>query len=145
MTSRTIQVGQTEIGIVEHEGREFAAMGANVCGRSITGYHKLTNRGDICLTSWDGKRTMLACRCTVVKTYDVWEWGKTHALRFDLTNGRTIVGYSLGNGFLFRGTLLDASKRDDADYLAKQEAEHWMDRDQEDADSDFEDDEDCKD
>ena len=41
MTStRSIRQRQIEIGILEHEGHEYAAYGATICGRQITGYLK---------------------------------------------------------------------------------------------------------
>jgi hypothetical protein len=41
MTStRCERQGQIEIGVIEHEGREFAALGGSVIGRRITGYTK---------------------------------------------------------------------------------------------------------
>jgi hypothetical protein len=53
-----VRQGQIEIGVIEHEGREFSAMGATVVGRHITGYTRLVD-GDITLTTWCGQ-TMLA-------------------------------------------------------------------------------------
>ena len=39
-STRHIRQGQIEIGIIEHEGHEFAAYGATVVRRDITGYIK---------------------------------------------------------------------------------------------------------
>jgi len=30
--------GQVEVGVIEHEGQHFAALGASVQGRNVTGY-----------------------------------------------------------------------------------------------------------
>ncbi|MEO2089800.1 MAG: hypothetical protein ABGY75_09935, partial [Gemmataceae bacterium] len=66
-TSRSERHGQTEIGIISHEGREFTALGATVHGRDITAFTKLIG-GNIVLTTWCGK-TMLACRHEVVRRH----------------------------------------------------------------------------
>jgi len=93
--------GQVEIGVVVHEGRECAALGATVVGRSVTGYTRLVH-GDIILQTWCGK-TMLACRSEVVERF----WSGSLALMFRLTNGRCVVGYALGeSSMLFRGELV---------------------------------------
>lgn len=109
-------------------------------GTAIAAYQKPSKRNGIRLTDWQG-RTILDCRCSIVEVYRLESWiaSKSYALRFDLTNGRTIIGYSWGNGMLFRGELLDASERDDADYLAKQLAESLIERDAEDDEREDED------
>lgn len=33
--------GQMEIGVIEHEGQNFAALGATINGRHLTGYTKV--------------------------------------------------------------------------------------------------------
>ena len=101
--------GQIEIGIIEHSGREFVALGASVIGNHVTGYTVFDGR-DIRLTTWCGA-TMLACRTEVVEQY----WDGSFALLFRLTRGRFIVGYSLGDGMLFRGELIE----DDEDCARK--------------------------
>jgi len=109
MTStRCERQGQIEIGVIEHEGREFAALGASVVGRNITGYTK-GDRYGITLTTWCGK-TMLDCRCEIVERY----WTGSLALMFRLPRGRFIIGYALGDGMLFRGELIDNCNDDDA-------------------------------
>jgi len=120
MQTRCVRQGQVEIGIIEHEGREFSALGATVVGRHVTGYTRQIN-GDIELTTWCGQ-TMLACRSEIVEHY----WSGTMALMFRLTGGRFIVGYSLGMGMLFRGELFignDADARSMARKVADQFAE----------------------
>ncbi len=109
MQTTCVRQGQIEVGIIEHEGHEFSALGATVQGRSITGYTKsVGNR--IHLTSWCGKTT-LAARCEVVERF----WSGSLALMFRLPRGRFIVGYALGeNGMLFRGELLFDSDEDEA-------------------------------
>ena len=39
-STRSIRQGQIEIGVLEHEGHEFAALGATVVRRDLTGYIK---------------------------------------------------------------------------------------------------------
>jgi len=109
MQTVCIRQGQIEIGIIEHEGREFSAFGATVQGDSITGYTRLVD-GEIQLASWCGKTT-LASRCEVVERF----WSGTLALMFRLPRGRFIVGYALAdNGMLFRGELLTDCDEDEA-------------------------------
>lgn len=108
-TSRSERHGQTEIGIVSHEGQEFAALGATVHGRDITAYTKLDG-SRIVLTTWAGK-TMLACRCEVVRQHR----DGSHILVFRLTRRRFVVGYALGDsGMLFRGELVTGRTDDEA-------------------------------
>ncbi|OYW23723.1 MAG: hypothetical protein B7Z55_03280 [Planctomycetales bacterium 12-60-4] len=128
MTStRCERQGQIEIGIIEHEGREFAALGASVVGRNITGYTK-GDRYGIMLTTWCGK-TMLDCRCDIVERY----WSGSLALMFRLPRGRFIVGYALGeSGMLFRGELIDNCTEDDARRQAAYLAQFFGDLDAED-------------
>ncbi len=119
--------GQVEYGIIEHEGREFAALGASVVGRNITGYTK-GDRYGITLTTWCGK-TMLDCRCEIVERY----WSGSMALMFRLPHGRFIIGYALGEcGMLFRGELIDNCSDDDARRQAAYLAKYFGDVDAED-------------
>lgn len=104
-----VRQGQIEVGIIEHEGREFWALGATVQGCSITGYTKHVN-GEIQLSTWSGKTT-LAARCEVVERF----WSGSLALMFRLPHSRYIVGYALGDeGMLFRGELLTNCNEDEA-------------------------------
>jgi hypothetical protein len=104
MSTRCERHGQTEIGIISHEGREFAALGATVHCRGVTAYTKLVG-GDIVLTTWCGK-IMLACRNEVVREHR----DGSLILLYRLTNGRFIVGYALAeSGMLFRGELVFAA------------------------------------
>ncbi len=126
-STRCERQGQFEIGIIEHEGREFAALGSSVFGRNITGYTK-GDRHDIKLTSWCGK-TMLDCRCEIVERY----WSGSLSLMFRLRRGRFIVGYALGeNGMLFRGELVCNCSDDDARRQAKYLTQLFGDLDAED-------------
>lgn len=119
--------GQVEVGVIEHEGRCFAALGASVQGRYLTGYTGL-GTGDIYLTTWCGK-TMLACRSEVVDEYR----DGSMVLLFRLTRGRFIVGYALGEkGMLFRGELLTGCTDDEARRTAHQIADHFAELDAED-------------
>ena len=101
-STRSIRQGQIEIGIIEHNGPEFAALGATVVRRDITGYVKF-KRDHFWLTTWAGG-TMLDCRSEVVERF----WNGGLALMFRLPKRRFIVGYALGDdGMLFRGELID--------------------------------------
>ena len=109
MQTTCVRQGQIEIGIIEHEGREFSALGATVQGRSITGYTKLVD-GEIQLSSWNGQTT-LASRSEIVERF----WSGTLALIFRLPKSRYIVGYAFGDdGMLFRGELLSNCDEDEA-------------------------------
>lgn len=109
MQTRCERNGQIEVGVIEHEGREFTALGATVVGRHVTGYTKLVH-GDITLTTWCNQ-TMLACRSEVIERY----WSGSLALMFRLTKGRFVVGYALAeDGMLFRGELVDDCTEDEA-------------------------------
>lgn len=108
-TTRSERHGQTEVGIVTHEGRESAALGASVHGRDITAYTKLVG-GSIVLTTWAGK-IMMACRHEVVRRHR----DGSLVLLFRLTRRRFVVGYALGDsGMLFRGELLTDTTDDEA-------------------------------
>jgi hypothetical protein len=121
------QRGQVEIGIVTHNGQDYAAFGSSVNLRNVTGYTRHRN-GYISLTRWDGS-SMLACRSEVVRKYHD---GST-ALVFRLTHGRCIVGYALGNeGMLFRVELLTDCDEVRARHEAITLAEHWAGIDAED-------------
>ena len=126
MKTSIIRQGQSEIGIVEHNDREFAAYGESVNGKSITAYHG----PNFTLKSWGGK-TILDCRCEVAAQWRG-ENGKEFALVFRLTSGRAIVGYSLGEGMLFRGEIVNESDEVELRRLARIEAEYWARIDQED-------------
>lgn len=113
MQTHCIREGQVEIGVIEHEGREFSALGASVVGRHITGYTKLVN-DRIQLWTWCGK-TMLSCRSEVVEQF----WSGSLALLFRLPRGRFIVGYALAeDGMLFRGELIDGCDDGEARHRA---------------------------
>jgi hypothetical protein len=125
MQTQCIRHGQIEVGIIEHNGREFSALGATTIGRHVTGYTKVVN-GELHLSTWCGQ-TMIDCRSEVIQRF----WSDTFAMMFRLTKGRFIVGYSLGDGMLFRGELITDSDEDDArrqaliiaDYFAELDAE----------------------
>ena len=109
MQTTCVRQGQIEVGVIEHQGRDFSALGATVQGRSITGYTKLVD-GEIQLSSWNGQTT-LASRSEIVERF----WSGTLALIFRLPSGKFIVGYALGDdGMLFRGELLTDSDENEA-------------------------------
>ena len=119
--------GQVEVGVVEHEGRTFAALGASVQGNQITGYTSRKSR-DISLKTWCGK-TMLACRSEIIEKYH----DGAVVLMFRLTRGRFIVGYALAdNGMLFRGELVTDCTDEEARRAARRIAEHFSELDAED-------------
>jgi hypothetical protein len=127
MQTTCVRQGQIEIEIIEHEGRDFTALGATVQGRSITGYTKFVD-GDIGLTSWCGKTT-LASRCEIVEQF----WSGSLALMFRLPRGRYIVGYALGDdGMLFRGELHTDCDEVEARRQALNVAEYFAEIDAED-------------
>lgn len=129
MQTFCVQNGQIEVGVIEHEGREFTALGATVTGRQITGYTKLVGN-DISLTSWCSKTT-LATRSDVVERY----WSGTLALVFRLASRKYVVGYALGeNGMLFRGEMLTDTDEHDARSMARMISECFADLDAEDDD-----------
>lgn len=119
--------GQLEIGILDHQGRIFAAFGASISGHNITAYTG-EYEGRLTLTTWDGK-VMLACRSEVVRTY----WDGSLTIVFKLTHGRFIVGFALGEqGALFRGEILHGCDEERARQEALVLAEYWAEIDAED-------------
>lgn len=130
MQTFCIRSGQVEVGVVNHEDREFAALGATVCGHQITAYTR-ANGGNISLTTWCGTAT-LASRCDVVERYR----SGSMALVFRLISDRYIVGYALGdNEMLFRGELLTDTDEYDARIMARMNAECFSQLDAEDDDT----------
>lgn len=127
MKTKCLRNGQIEVGVIEHEGRQFSALGATVVRRHVTGYTKLVH-GDITLQTWCGQ-TMLACRSEVIERY----WSGSVALMFRLPRGRFIVGYALADdGMLFRGELVDDCTDNEARDTALRLADEWAERDAED-------------
>jgi len=125
-STRSIRQGQIEIGIIEHEGHEFAAFGATVVRRDLTGYLKF-KKGHFWLTTWAGG-TMLDCRSEVVERF----WCGGLALVFRLPKNRFIVGYALGDdGMLFRGELIDNCTEDEARHHCVMVSENWLELDAE--------------
>ena len=109
MQTTCVRQGQIEVGVIQHEGRDFSALGATVQDRSITGYTKLVDV-EIQLSSWNGQTT-LASRSEIVERF----WSGTLALMFRLARGKFIVGYALSDdGMLFRGELLLNCDEDEA-------------------------------
>ena len=130
MQTSCVRQGQIEVGVINHEGREFSAFGATVQGRSITGYTKFV-AGEIHLTTWCGQTT-LASRSEFVHRF----WSGTLALMFRLPRGHFIVGYALGDeGMLFRGELLKNCDDTEARRHCLMVSEHFAEIDAEDEDS----------
>src|SRR5947209_3011107 len=120
MNTHCKRQGQTEIGIIEHEGREFAALGATVNGRHLTAYTKVRD-GYLTLGSWCGK-TMLACRSEIAETFNE----GSCVIIFSLTKNRFIVGYALAeDGMLFRGELLTGCTLEEAWQAAVRVADYF--------------------
>lgn len=127
MQTTCVRQGQVEIGIINHNGHEFSALGATTIGRHVTGYTRLVD-GDIQLTTWCGQ-TMLASRSEVIRQF----WSGTLALMFRLPKSRFVVGYALGeSGMLFRGEMITNSDEDEARRYALMVAECFADLDAED-------------
>jgi hypothetical protein len=127
MQTKCERRGQLEIGIVTQNGHVFAAFGASVSGRNVTGYTRHRN-GCLSLTRWNGS-TMLACRSEVIRQFR----DGSVALMFRMTHGRFLVGYALGDdGMLFRGELLTECDSDRARHETVALAEYWSGIDQED-------------
>jgi len=131
-----------EIGVIEHEGHEFRALGASVHGTHVVGY--LGKRDE--LKTWCG-RVMLDCRAVRFDrdgrkgalAWTVDAWGDTFGIAFPLTGGRAIVGYALGAGCLFRGELVNVEHRAGEEvFLAElrrateAECEYWLRVDEDD-------------
>jgi hypothetical protein len=127
LETRCERRGQGEVGIVTHDDHVFAAFGASVNGRNVTGYTRHRN-GSISLARWDGS-TMLDCRSEILRQFP----DGSIVLVFRLTHGRFIVGYALGdNGMLFRGELLTGCDCDRARHEAFTLADYWSGIDTED-------------
>jgi hypothetical protein len=131
-STRSFCQGQIEVGVLEHEGHEYAAYGATVVRRDITAYIKF-KRGHYWLTSWAGG-TKLDCRSEVVERF----WDGSLALMFRLPKGRFIVGYALGDdGMLFRGELIDGCDEDDARHHCVMVSKNWAELDAEDEEAEL--------
>jgi hypothetical protein len=133
-STRSVRQGQIEVGIIQHDGHEFAALGATVVRKDITAYLKF-KRNHFWLTTWAGG-TMLDCRSEVVERY----WHGGMAMMFRLSRGRYIVGYVIdgdGDGLLFRGELIDGCSEDEARRHCKMVAENWMEVDAEDEEAEL--------
>ena len=119
--------GQLEIGVIDHDGRVYAAFGSSVSGHNVTAYTAIRD-GRIVLTRWDGS-TMLGSRCEVVREYR----DGSLAMLYRLRDGRFIVGFALGSeGMLFRGELLTGCSDERARHEALNLADYWSQIDLED-------------
>ena len=113
-------------------GREYAALGATVVRRDISGYVKF-KCGHYWLTRWSGG-TMLDCRSEVVE--QVLEWGLGPDV--STAQGRFIVGYVIdGDGSLFRGELIDHCDEDEARRHCVMVANNWAEVDAEDEEAEL--------
>ena len=124
-STRSFQQNQIEVGVLEHNGTEYAAYGATVVRRDITAYLKF-KKNHYWLSSWSGE-TKLASRSEIVERF----WDGSLALMFRLPRGRYIVGYALGDdGMLFRGELIDHCDEDEARRHCQMVADNWAEVDQ---------------
>ena len=131
-STRSVRQGQIEVGIIEHNGHEYSALGSTVIKRDITGYVKY-KCGHYWLARWSGG-TMLDCRSEVVGRF----WNGGLALMFRLPKGRFIVGYVIdGDGSLFRGELIDNCDEDEARHHCLMVANNWMELDAEDQEAEL--------
>jgi hypothetical protein len=131
-STHSIRQRQVEIGILEHEGIEYTAFGATVCGREITAYIKY-KRGHFWLATWAGGTT-LDCRSEVIERF----WSGSLALMFRLPKGKYIVGYALGDdGMLFRGELIDHCSEQEARRHALTLSDNWAEVDAEDEEAEL--------
>ena len=138
MESHTIRHGQSETGIISHQGNEYAAGGSSVQGKYVAGYTH-DGPGGLQLRRWSG-REWFRSRAKILRMFRDHDGEEAYAVVFRLPNGRAIAGYALGlDGMLFRGELCDASEAEDT---ARSLSEFWMERDAEDeaADENMEDD-----
>ena len=131
MQTSCIRKGQVEFGIVEHEGREFVAMGDSVAGRDISAYTRLWH-GGIGLASWGGQ-VLVQGRSEIVERFA----DGSLALIFRLGHGRFLAGYALGEeGMLFRGELLEDSEGQ-ARWTARMASEQFAAQDEADTETDL--------
>lgn len=128
-----------EVGVIEHDGREFRALGASTVGPYLSAYLKAErfspNYASAVLTTWCG-RVILDSRAEVCETHWTEENGQTYGIIFRLTNRRAIVGYALGGGMLFRGELIESREWDterELRHLCNRVCREWMEKDREDA------------
>lgn len=109
--------------IIGPNGQSYVAQGATVRGRHVAGYPKGS-----ALQDWHG-RTLMDCRFDVLE-----EWRSPddfgdarYVVAWRLTNGRAIVGLSMGDGMLFRGELVYGIENDsDLRQAAIAEADYWQ-------------------
>ena len=120
---QSVRQGQVEIGIVEHEGRGYVALGASVAGRDITAYTRLRH-GEISLTRWCDQ-TLVEGRSEIVERFA----DGSLALIFRLGHGRFLAGYALGEDrMLFRGELLEDTEAE-ARWTARMASDHFAEID----------------
>ena len=145
-----------EVGVLTHERKHYAAYGATVVGRQVTGYThnpdyqrrlkgypklSMVNCRDsdtVELKSWNGKVTLMSCRHEIVATYPYIENGISGkrdpacAIMWCLTKGHYIVGYAFGtHGTLFRGELIQTNCRKEAREICVETARYWIELDAE--------------
>jgi hypothetical protein len=96
-TFKAEQHGAIEVGIIEHEGREFSALGSVVTGDYVVAYKKGTT-----VTTWAGD---VLGTCRVVSTWKTprsYVSTEMHQLEA-VINGVRYRGRCAGDGMIFRG------------------------------------------
>ena len=99
---------KSEVGIIVHEGREFASGGAFVSPSHAVGYPDFPRFADRVqesrtgrMKAWDG--TDLGS-CRIVASWPVRSWVGSRMYQIEATiDGRTYTGRGFGSGMLWRG------------------------------------------
>ena len=141
MRFETTQAGQTELATLHHEGQAFTAAGSSTAGEHVTAY----DTGGSTLSSFTGRTLIRGRRVEPRNCRRYPEGAYPVAFQLPSRRGRAmfLVGYSLGQGMLFRGELkgyridpYDSGILDDVRADAIAAADYWADRDEEDRQQD---------
>lgn len=104
MQTHTEQHGNVEVGVVEHEGREYRALGAVVTENTIAAY--LGKDGQ--LTNWGGE--VIGTYRITASWYTPRSFVSSRMFQVRATvNGVTYTGRSAGVGMLYRGRRVKES------------------------------------
>lgn len=99
METRTIETPTGQIGVVIHEGREFAAGGGDVTPTHATAYPGADHK----LMLWDGK-VIGTWRAVASWRINSWIGDRMYQIEA-IIDGRTYTGRGLGEGMLWRGRI----------------------------------------
>ena len=131
-STRSVRQGQIEIGIIEHNGHEYVALGATVVRQRPDGLRQVQAKSFL-VDDWAGG-TMLDCRSEVVERY----WNGGMALMFRLpVVGSSWDMSSTATEALFRGELIDNCDEDEARHHCLMVANNWMELDAEDQEAEL--------